>query len=190
MRSKARRQRAAMTHPGWLLLWAPALLVAVDDSSGLTASMVRLGVVLVLATLIWGSGRGPASPRAERAFAGLLLIAWFTACGTAFREQGVPASIAARLAVTGALLLGPALLLWAWRRRSMMTPVVDEIRGGAPPEARAFLAKLVAALSVALLLVYRWPGLRTADLVVVACGFALYAVCRVRGRRTPVGAAG
>ena len=188
----SRRQRPGV-HPGWLLLWVPLLLIALDASPSLTSAMIRLGTVLLLGALAWGMGRGPAGPWAERLFAALLLVSWFIAFGTAFREQGAPSSLAARLAVAAGLLVGPAVLLWAWRRRSQMTRVVD--LGGHAVESGALgalfrLGLLGLLVVVALVVVDRLSGIQRADLLVIGTGLVLFAACRVRGRRRTLGVQG
>ncbi len=181
--------RRARQHPVWLLLWVPPLLIAIDDSPDLTSAMLRLAAVLLIGTLAWGMGRGPAGPRAERAFAALLLVAWFVTCGTAFREQGVPPSIPARLAMTAALLLGPGFLYWAWVRRSRMMRVVDAA-GALTRSPTGSLVKVAVIIAVALLGIHRAFGLQTGDLLVIGTGIALFATLRVRGRRWALGTLG
>ncbi len=176
-------------HPVWILLWVPPLLIALDDSPDLSSAMLRLAAVLLIGTLAWGMGRGPAEPGAERAFAALLLVAWFAACGTAFREQGVPPSIPARLAMAAALLLGPGFLYWAWQRRSRMMRVVDAA-GALTRSPTGSLIKVALIIAVALVGVDRAFGLQTGDLLVIGTGIALFATLRVRGRRWALGALG
>ena len=177
-------------HPGWFLLWMPLLLIVFDDSSDLGSAMLRLAAVLLLGMLGWGLGRGPAGAWAERGFAALLLVAWFAVCGTAFRLNGVPESIPARLAVTAGLLLGPVFLLWAWRRRSSMVPVVDEAGAVAEPGSAAALARVLAMVVVALFVLDRLFGLQGADLLVIGTGLALYTAFRVEGRQRSLGVFG
>ena len=177
-------------HPGWFLLWLPLLLIVFDDTSDMSSAMMRLAVVLLLGILAWGMGRGPAGAWAERGFAALLLVAWFAVCGTAFRLHGVPASMTARLAVTGGLLLGPIFLLWAWRRRARMVPVVDEAGVVAEPGSAGALLRLAALVVVVLLALDRLFGLHGADLLVIGTGLALYTTFRVRGRQRSFGVLG
>ncbi len=180
----------AEPRPGWMLLWAPVLLIALDASPDLGAAMVRLAAVLLLGMLAWGMGRGPAGALAERGFAALLLVAWFAVCGTAFRLHGVPASVAARLAVTAGLLLGPVLLLWAWRRRARMAPVVDDAGLVAEPGSAAALVRALVLVTAALLALDWLLGLQLADLLVVGTGLVLYATFRVQGRQRSFGILG
>jgi hypothetical protein len=180
----------AEPHPGWLLLWFPVLLIALDASPDLGAAMVRLAAVLLLGMVAWGMGRGPAGHLAERGFAALLLVAWFAVCGTAFRLHGVPASIVARLAVTAGLLLGPVFLLWAWRRRASMVPVVDDAGLVAEPGSAGALVRALVLVGVALVALDWLLGLRPADLLVVGTGLALYATFRVQGRHRTFGVLG
>lgn len=177
-------------HPGWFLLWMPLLLIVLDESSDLGSAMIRLAAVLLIGMLAWGLGRGPAGAWAERVFAALLLMGWFAVCGTAFRLHSVPASIAARLAVTAGLLLGPVFLLWAWRHRSGMVPVVDEAGVVAEPGSPAALVRLVAVVVAALYLLDRLFGLQGADLLVIGTGLALYTTFRVQGRQRSFGVLG
>ena len=177
-------------HPGWFLLWLPVLLIAFDDSPDLSSAMVRLAAVLLLGMVAWGLGRGPAGPWAERLFAALLLVAWFAVCGTTFQLHGAPASMPARLAVTAGLLLGPALMLWAWRRRARLVPVVDEAGAVAEPGSAAALARTVALVVVALVVLDRLLGLQAADLLVIGTGLALYTTFRVQGRHQAFGVLG
>lgn len=177
----------AEPHPGWFLLWLPLLLIAFDSSPDLSSAMLRLATVLLLGMLAWGMGRGPAGPWAERGFAALLLVAWFAVCGTAFRLHGVSDSIPVRLAVTAGLLLGPAFLLWAWRRRERMVPVVDEAGLVAEPGSPAGLVGVLVLVVVALLVLDRLLGLQPADLLVIGTGLVLYTTFRVQGRHRAFG---
>ena len=180
----------AEPHPGWFLLWMPLLLIALDDSPNLTSAMIRLAAVLLLGMLAWGMGRGPAGPWVERGFAALLLVAWFAVCGTTFRLHGVPPSMPARLAVAGGLLLGPGFLLWAWKRRSRMVPVVDEAGLVAEPGSAGALIGMGALIVVALLVLDRLFGLQPADLLVIGTGLTLYTTFRVQGRHRAFGVMG
>ena len=177
----------AEPHPGWFLLWMPLLLIVLDDSPDLGSAMLRLAAVLLLGMLAWGMGRGPAGAWVERGFAALLLVAWFAVCGTAFRLNGVPESVPARLAVTAGLLLGPVFLLWAWRRRSGMVPVVDEAGVVAEPGSAVALMRVLALVVVALFVLDRLFGLQGADLLVIGTGLALYTTFRVQGRQRGLG---
>ncbi len=195
MRSRSRRSNGLLParsepHPGWFLLWMPLVLIVLDDSPDLASAMFRLAAVLLLGMLAWGMGRGPAGAWAERGFAALLLVAWFAVCGTSFRLHGVPVSIPARLAVTAGLLLGPVFLLWAWRRRSRMVPVVDEAGLVAEPGSAAALARVLAVVVVALLVLDRMFGLQRADLLVIGTGLVLYTTFRVQGRHRSFGILG
>ncbi len=165
----------------------PLLLIALDDSPDLTSSMIRLAAVLLLGMLAWAMGRGPAGAWAERGFAALFLVAWFAVCGTAFRVHGVPASIPARLAITAGLLLGPVFLLWAWRRRAHMMPVVDEAGLVAEPGSPGALVRVLALVVAALFLLDRLFGMQRADLLVIGTGLVLYTTFRVRGRHREFG---
>jgi hypothetical protein len=165
----------------------PVLLIVFDDSASLSSAMLRLAVVLLLGMLAWGMGRGPAGAWAERGFAALLLVAWFAVCGTAFRLNGVPTSIPARLLVTSGLLLGPVFLLWAWRRRARMVPVVDEAGLVAEPGSAASLVGVLALVIGTLLLLDRVLGLQRADLLVIGTGLVLYTMFRVQGRQRAFG---
>jgi len=180
----------AEPHPGWFLLWLPLLLIGFDDSPDLTAAMIRLAAVLLLGMLAWGMGRGPAGPWAERGFAALLLVAWFAVCGTTFRLHGVPIAMPGRLAVAAGLLLGPVFLLWAWRRRARMVPVVDEAGLVAEPGSAAALVRVLALVVVALFVLDRLFGLQRADLLVVGTGLVLYTMFRVQGRHRAFGVLG
>lgn len=193
----ARRRRAngllrprAEPRPGWLLLLAPLLLIALDPAPGPGSAMLRLAVVLLLGMVAWGMGRGPAGAWAERGFAGLLMVAWFAVCGTAFRLQGAPESVAGRLAIAGGLLLGPFLLLWAWRRRARLAPVVDEAGAVAAPGSAAAVARDLVLVAVALAGLDRLFGLEPADLLVIGTALALYAAFRTRGRQAAFGVPG
>ncbi len=135
-------------------------------------------------------GRGPSGHWAERGFAALLLVGWFVACGTAFRLHGVPASMPGRLAFTVALLLGPTLLLWAWRRRASMMPVVDEAGLVAEPGSAGSLLRGLVVVVVALLLLDRLLGLQSADHLVIGTGLVLYTTFRVQGRHRSFGVLG
>ncbi len=180
----------AEPHPGWFLLWLPLLLIALDDSPDLTSSMIRLAAVLLLGMLAWGMGRGPAGPWAERGFAALLMVGWFAVCGTAFGLHGVPVSIPARLAVTAGLLLGPVFLLWAWRRRERMVPVVDEAGLVAEPGSAGALLRMLVLVVAALFVLDRILGLQRADLLVIGTGLVLYTTFRVQGRHRSFGVLG
>ena len=180
----------AEPHPGWFLIWLPVLLIAFDDSPDLGSAMIRLAAVLLLGMVAWGLGRGPAGVWAERLFAALLLLAWFAVCATSFRLHGAPASMPARLAVTLGLLLGPALMLWAWRRRARLMPVVDEAGAVAQPGSAAALMRTFALVGLALLALDRFLGLQAADLLVIGTGLALYATFRVQGRHQAFGVLG
>jgi hypothetical protein len=180
----------AEPHPGWFLLSLPLLLIAFDDSRDLTSAMIRLAAVLLLGMLAWGMGRGPAGPWAERGFAALLLVAWFAVCGTTFRLHGVPVSMPARLTVTAGLLLGPVFLLWAWRRRARMAPVVDEGGFVARPGSAAASLRVLALVVVALFVLDRLFGLQRADLLVIGTALVLYTTFRVRGRHQVFGVLG
>jgi len=189
-RSNGLLRARAEPHPGWFLLWMPLLLIVFDDSPDLGSAMLRLAAVLLLGMLGWGMGRGPAGVWAERGFAALLLVAWFAVCGTSFRLHGVPVSIAARLAVTAGLLLGPVFMLWAWRRRARMVPVVDEAGLVAEPGSAAALVGLLALVAVALFVLDRLFGLQRADLLVIGTGLVLYTTFRVQGRQRSFGVLG
>ena len=180
----------AEPQPGWFLLCAPVVLIALDDSPDPGAAMVRLAGVLLLGMLAWGMGRGPAGAWAERGFAALLLMAWFVVCGTAFRLHGVPASLLARLALTAGLFLGPLFLLWAWRRRARMAPVVDEAGRVAEPGSAGAVVRALALVVLALLALDRLLGLQAADLLVVGTGLVLFAAFRVQGRQRTLGVLG
>lgn len=180
----------AEPHPGWFLLWMPLLLIVFDDSPDLNSAMLRLAAVLLLGMLAWGMGRGPAGIWAERGFGALLLVGWFAVCGTAFRLHGVPVSIPARLAVTAGLLLGPVFLLWAWRRRARMVPVVDDAGLVAEPGSAFALARVLVLVVLALFLLDRWFGLHRADLLVIGTGLILYTTFRVQGRHRAFGVPG
>jgi hypothetical protein len=168
----------------------PLLLIVFDSSPDLSSAMLRLAAVLLLGMLAWGMGRGPAGAWAERVFGALLLVAWFAVCGTALRLHGVPLSMPARLALTAGLLLGPVFLLWAWRRRARMVPVVDEAGLVAEPGSAAALARVLALVVVALVVLDRLFGLQRADLLVIGTGLVLYTMFRVQGRHRSFGVLG
>lgn len=171
--------------PGWVLPWIPLLVIVFDDSPDPSAALARLAAVLLLGMLVWGMGRGPAGTWAELGFAALLLVGWFAVCGIAFRVHGPPDSIPARLAVVAGLLVGPAFLLWAWRRRAGMAPVLDPAGAAAHPGLAATLARALALAGAMLLLLHRLLGLPQADLLVIGTGLALATAFSVRGRRRP-----
>lgn len=183
---KARAEPA----PGWPVLWLPILLIAFDGSPDLAAAMIHLAALLLLGIVAWGMGRGPAGVVAERLFAALLLVAWFAVCGTAFRLHAVPDSVAARLAVTAGLLLGPTLMLWAWRHRARMVPVTDAAGVVAEPGSVAAAVRKVLMVVAALILLDRLLGLQGADLLVIGTGLALYTTFRVQGRHHGFGLLG
>lgn len=176
--------------PGWLLLWIPLLVIVFDGSSDLSAALIRLAAVLLLGMLIWGMGRGPAGTLAELGLAAMLLVGWFAVCGTAFRLLGPSDSIPARLGVAAGLLVGPAFLLWAWRRRARMAPVLDGGGGIARRGAAATLARAMVFVGAALFMAHRLLGLRQADLLVVGTGLFLGTAFSVRGRRRGFGVLG
>ena len=197
--------------PGWHLLWLPLLVIgsrgfaglevvagrlgaawpaALDGAPSPSSATARLAVVLLIAMLVWGMGRGPAGPWVESGFAALLMVAWFAVCGTSFRLHGVPEAMPARLAVTVALLSGPVLLLWAWRRRARMAPVVNAAGRIAEPGSAATLLWALLLVGLALLALDRLLGLERADLMVIGAGLLLYGTFRVRGRHQELGALG
>ncbi len=176
-------------HPAWFLLWLPLTMVAVDDSPELAGAMARLLAVLLIAALTWATGRGAAGRRAEGGFSALFLVGWFAAAGTIFRLDGPASSIVARLAVSGGLLLGPALLIWAWHRRSQMTPATDA-RFEATHGSAAGLLAYAAVAALALTVLDRLIGLHAADLLVVGTGVCLYVLFRVQGRIQQMGGLG
>ena len=208
-RSERLLRARAEPWPGWSVLWLPLLVigwralgglevtlgrlgglpVVFEDAPSLTSATVRLAVVLLIAKLVWGLGRGPAGPWVERAFAAMLMVTWFAVCGTSFRLHGVPDAMPARLAVTAGLLSGPVLLLWAWRRRARMVPVVTAAGVTEPGSAAALLWPLFL-VGLALFALDRLLGLERADLAVIGIGLLLYATFRVRGRRQELGALG
>ena len=187
-RSSALLRPHAEPHPGWFLLWLPVLLIAFDNSPDLSSAMVRLAAVLLLGMVAWGLGRGPAGVWAESLLAALLLVAWFAVCATTFQLHGAPASMPAPLAA--GLLLGPALMLWAWRRRARLVAVVDEAGAVAEPGSAAALARTVALVVVALVVLDRLLGLQAADLLVIGTGLVLYTTFRVQGRHQAFGVLG
>lgn len=180
----------AEPRPGWSLLSLPLLVIAFEGPLTPTSAMLRLAGALLLGMLVWGMGRGPAGPRVERAFAALLLVGWFAVCGTAFRAHGVPVSIPLRLAATGGLLLGPVLLLWAWRRRARMVPVAGLAEGVAEPRSAVSWLAALALVVVALVALDHVLGLRRADLLLIGTGLVLCTAFRVRGRQRAFGALG
>ena len=208
-RSEGLLRPRAEPRAGWALLWLPLLVIGWRGFAGLEAAMgrlggvvpatfegapspgsatVRLAVVLLVGMLVWGMGRGPAGPWVERGFAALLMVAWFAVCGTSFRLHGAPYDMPVRLAVAVALLSGPVLLLWAWRRRARMVPVVNAAGRVAAPGSAAALLWALSLVGLALFALDRLLGLERADLVVVGGGLLLYATFRVRGRHQELGA--
>ena len=175
--------------PGWPLLWLPLLLFAFEGPPGMGPALIRLAVLLLLGMLAWGMGRGPAGAPAERGIAGLLLLAWFIVAGAAFRLHGVPVSVPARLAVTAGLLLGPVLLLWAWRRRARMVPAASPSGPGAGRGSVAAPWSALALVGGALFVLDRLVGLPGADLLVLGTVGLLWGALRVRGRRHGLGVA-
>lgn len=169
--------------PGWPILWLPLLVIVFDASPDLGAAMIRLALVLLLGMVAWGMGRGPAGVWAERGFAALLLVGWFAVCGITFRLHGPPDSIPARLAVAAGLLVGPAFLLWAWRRRARLAPVLNPAGGAAHPGLAATLARALVLAGAALFVLHRLLGLPQTDLLVIGTGLALGTAFSVRGRR-------
>lgn len=176
--------------PGWVLPWIPLLVIVFDDSPDPSAALARLAAVLLLGMLVWGMGRGPAGTWAELGFAALLLVGWFAVCGTSFRLHGPSDSIPARLAVAAGLLVGPAFLLWAWRRRARMAPVLDGGGRAARGGAAAILARALVFVGPALFLAHRLLGLRQVDLVVIGTGLFLCTAFSVRGRSRTFGVLG
>lgn len=147
-------------------------------------------MVLLLGIIAWGLGRGPAGIWAERGFAALLLVGWFAVCGTSFRLHGVPVSMPARLVLTAGLLLGPVLLLWAWRRRAGMVPVVDEAGIGTEPGSAGTVLRALVGVVATLWALDRLLGLQPADLLVVGAGLLLFTTFRIRGRQQGFGTLG
>jgi hypothetical protein len=167
----------------------PLLLIVLDDSPDLIAAMMRLAVVLLLGMLAWGMGRGPAGPWVERSFAVLLLLSWFVVCAITFHLYSAPESMVERLTVTVGLLLGPSFLLWAWRRRSRMVPVVDEGGCVAARGSVGALVRIGLLIILALLSLEQLFGLQAADLLVIGTGLALFAAFRIQGRQRAFGVA-
>ena len=189
-RSKSLPRARAEPDPGWLLLWIPFFVLVFDDSSDPRAALIRLAAVLLLGMLVWGMGRGPAGTLAELGFAALLLVGWFAVCGTTFRLHGLSDSIPARLGVAAGLLIGPAFLLWAWRRRARMAPVLDAGGRIARHGAAATLARALVLVGATLFVAHRLLGLGQADLLVVGTGLFLGTAFSVRGRRRGFGVLG
>ena len=176
--------------PGWLLLWIPLFVIVFDDSPDLSAALIRLAAVLLLGMVVWGMGRGPAGTWSELGFAALLLVGWFAVCGTTFRLHEPSDSIPTRLGVAAGLLVGPAFLLWAWRRRARMAPVLDGGGQIARCGAAVTLARALVFVGATLFLSHRLLGLRQIDLLVIGTGLFLCTAFSVRGRRRSFGVLG
>lgn len=167
--------------PAWWLLWVPLVLTPAAKAS-LTSALAGVGAILAVAALSWAEGRGSAGVAAERGFAGLWLTLW-AAAGAALAWLAAPQGWPARLALFLAVVMGAALLGWAWRLRARrLTLAVPEESRTSWRRSEGRWLLLVWAATCAVLTLLTSQAFHPADLGVYGVAVLFYAALSIRGR--------